>query len=137
MKKLWFVFVVVLLAFINLNACTTKTKVDNLAGNVPAGVTALEVKQAIIDAANIREWSLQEQDSSTFIATHSRDIYSATVRIQYTPTSYVITYVSSTGFKIKGNEIDKHYNDWVIILDKEIQKSLNKQQNLKLTRHSK
>ena len=133
MKKLLSLFIAACLAFAAVTGCTTTKIQANVVGTVPAGTTTAEVKQAIIDAANVRGWVLSEKSANSFLAHHSRGEYSATVQIDYDKTRYVITYVDSTGFKTKEGKIDKHYNDWVTHLNNDIQNAILQQKNLRFS----
>ncbi|MCR5537528.1 MAG: hypothetical protein K6F05_09035 [Succinivibrio sp.] len=134
MKHLIYICLAAVLAFTSVTGCTTTKQITQASSPVAPGTSVKEIRQAIVEAANIRGWSLQENGANSFLANHSRGQYSATVQIDYTSTNYVISYVSSTGFKHGNGKIDKHYNDWVINLDKEISSSINKQHNLRLNK---
>jgi hypothetical protein len=49
----------------------------------------------------------------------------AEVRVNYTATSYSITYANSQNLRASGGKIHKNYNRWVNNLDKDIQVNLS------------
>jgi hypothetical protein len=103
----------------------TSVPIHNVASAVPPGMTAEQVREAIVTAAARRRWVVQEQSPSSMLATIDvRGKHSATVDITYDTTGYAIAYRDSSNLDYEDGEIHKNYNGWVIKLDKAIRKEL-------------
>ena len=127
MKKLCNL-IIALGVLVALSSCKT-AEVYNvpdvaLAQIFPHAYSPEQVEKAIITATNKREWSVVSQKSGLIEARYSRGRYSATIDISYTSTHYSINYKESANLEYDGSKINRHYNAWVVKLNKEIQKQL-------------
>lgn len=99
--------------------------VQNFASNVPPGLTADAVRDAIIAGATLRGWVVRDEPPAKLVATLVvRRKHSATVEIAYDAAHYTITYRDSTNLDYDGEEIHENYNAWVAKLDRTIQNEL-------------
>jgi hypothetical protein len=106
--------------------CST-TAVQNFAGNVPGGMSREQVRDAITQAAKLRQWTVQEQSQTELLATLViRNKHSATVTISYDTQRYAIAYRDSTNLDYEDGQIHENYNAWVTKLDRTIQKELHR-----------
>lgn len=87
-------------------------------------VTAEQVKSAIINAGQGRDWIMSEAGPGVINAVQNIRKHSVTVRINYSERNYSINYVSSVNLLASDGEIHRSYNHWVNNLDKDIQKKL-------------
>lgn len=87
-------------------------------------VTTEQVKDAIINAGQGRDWIMSVAGPGVINATQNIRKHSVTVRINYSERNYSINYVSSVNLLASGGEIHRSYNHWVNNLDKDIQKKL-------------
>ncbi|RJT22960.1 hypothetical protein [Buttiauxella izardii] len=87
-------------------------------------VTAEQVKSAIINAGQGRDWIMSEAGPGVINAVQNIRKHSVTVRINYSERNYSINYVSSVNLLASDGEIHRSYNHWVNNLDKDIQKRL-------------
>lgn len=87
-------------------------------------VTVDQVKSAIINAGQGRDWIMSEAGPGVINAVQNIRKHSVTVRINYSERNYSINYVSSVNLLASGGEIHRSYNHWVNNLDKDIQKKL-------------
>ena len=87
-------------------------------------VTTEQVKDAIINAGQGRDWIMSVAGPGVINATQNIRKHSVTVRINYSERNYSINYVSSVNLLASGGEIHRSYNHWVNNLEKDIQKKL-------------
>lgn len=87
-------------------------------------VTAEQVKDAIINAGQGRDWIISVAGPGVINATQNIRKHSVTVRINYSDKSYSINYISSVNLLASDGEIHRSYNHWVNNLDKDIQKKI-------------
>lgn len=87
-------------------------------------VTTEQVKDAIINAGQGRDWIMSVAGPGVINATQNIRKHSVTVRINYSERNYSINYVSSVNLLASDGEIHRSYNHWVNNLDKDIQKKL-------------
>lgn len=87
-------------------------------------VTTEQVKDAIINAGQGRDWIMSVAGPGVINATQNIRKHSVTVRINYSDKSYSIHYVSSVNLLASEGEIHRSYNHWVNNLDKDIQKRI-------------
>ncbi|MBW9461320.1 hypothetical protein FHC49_08125 [Kluyvera sp. EC_51] len=107
-----------------LAGCARTAPIEQVRSVVAAGHTTDQVKHAILHAGVQREWLMSESAPGTIKATQSTNGHVAIVNINYTSTSYSISYVSSINLKASGGKIHKNYNRWVRNLDKDIRLNL-------------
>ncbi|NIY49475.1 hypothetical protein [Cedecea colo] len=91
---------------------------------ITAHVTTEQVKQAIINAGQGRDWIMSVAGPGVINATQNVRKHSVTIRINYSEKEYTIHYVSSVNLLASDGEIHRAYNHWVNNLDKDIQKKL-------------
>ncbi|HEY1844617.1 MAG TPA: hypothetical protein VGH05_07155 [Buttiauxella sp.] len=87
-------------------------------------VTTAQVREAIINAGQGRDWMMSEAGPGVINATQNVRKHSVSVRINYSEKEYTINYVNSVNLLASGGEIHRAYNHWVNNLDKDIQKKL-------------
>jgi hypothetical protein len=88
-------------------------------------LSAAQVRDAIIEAATDRGWIVKEDDPGrilleTFVRSHS-----AMITINYSPTTYDITYTDSENLLYDGKNIHRNYNTWIRLLQQQINRRLN------------
>jgi len=88
-------------------------------------VTSGQVKDAIINAGQGRDWVMSEAGPGVINATQNVRKHSVTIRINYSEKEYTINYVNSVNLLASDGEIHRAYNHWVNNLDKDIQKRLS------------
>ncbi len=73
-----------------------------------------QVRGAIVLALAARAWTIQAENGTRISAAVSAGGHSASVNIDYTATTYSISYLSSSpGLLYDGKEIHRRYNHWV------------------------
>ncbi|WP_435928198.1 hypothetical protein [Dryocola sp. BD613] len=87
-------------------------------------VTTDQVKEAIINAGQGRDWIMSAAGPGVINATQNVRKHSVTIRINYSEREYSIHYVNSVNLLASDGEIHRAYNHWVNNLDKDIQKRL-------------
>lgn len=88
-------------------------------------VTAEQVKEAIINAGQGRDWIMSAAGPGVINASQNVRKHSVTIRINYSEKEYTIHYVNSVNLLASNGEIHRAYNHWVNNLDKDIQKRLS------------
>ncbi len=78
-------------------------------------------------AAEKKGWMPVDKGEGNIIATLDLRSHQAVVDIKFTRDYYSITYVSSKNLEYDGTNIHKNYNNWVIRLNREINKNLIKE----------
>ncbi len=73
----------------------------------------LQVKNAIIRAANSLGWQVSDVAPGHMIGTLNIRSHQAVVDITYSTEHYSINYKDSTNLKHKGNMIHSNYNGWI------------------------
>lgn len=91
---------------------------------ITSHVSTEQVKQAIINAGQGRDWIMSVAGPGVINATQNVRKHSVTIRINYSEKEYTIHYVNSVNLLASGGEIHRAYNHWVNNLDKDIQKKL-------------
>lgn len=94
------------------------------------GVPLNQVKKAIVAAAAVKGWTVEDKGLGKMTATLTvRHKHTVVVLITYTTTSFSINYVDSTDMKygIRHGEpsIHPYYNEWVKELEETIQVEIN------------
>lgn len=108
-----------------LAGCARTAPVENIHTTVSAGHTDAQVKNAILKAGVQRQWIMNEAGPGVITARQQTRNHTAEVRINYSATSYSITYANSLNLKASGGKIHKAYNSWVHNLDRDIQVNLS------------
>lgn len=113
-----------------LAGCARTAPIANIHSTVSSGHTQTQVKDAILKAGQQRKWIMSEAAPGVINARQQSRDHIAEVRINYTATSYSITYANSQNLKASGGKIHKNYNRWIYNLDKDIQLNLSAGSNL-------
>ncbi|MDR0762662.1 MAG: hypothetical protein LBF13_06405 [Campylobacteraceae bacterium] len=88
-------------------------------------LTKVQVEKAILQAGNQRGWVMKKIKDGVISATLYVRNHMALVEINYSATSYNITYKNSQNLNYDGTNIHKNYNSWIRNLDNSIQINLN------------
>ena len=107
-------------------ACKTTQPIYNVAEKTIAAGTmdASKVKQAILNAAKFKRWSVKEEsDNRIVLAINVRRHY-AEIAVDYSESSYGITYSDSQVLDHKNGQIHRNYNKWIKLLEQEIDREL-------------
>lgn len=80
-----------------------------------------QIKTAILSAGQNRGWIMTVAAPGVINGRLNNRDHVANIRINYTPTSYTINYVSSSNLLAEKGEIHRNYNHWVNNLDNDIQ----------------
>lgn len=108
-----------------LVGCSHQAPIENIRTTVGAGHTEAQVKNAIIKSGVQRKWIMNEAGPGVIKARLQARDYTAETRINYTASSYTITYESSLNLSSGGGKIHPNYNRWVRNLDRDIQVNLS------------
>ena len=90
-----------------------------------ANVTLDDVSKAIVRAGTQLGWQMKETKPGHILATLYLRTHVAVVDVNYSTTSYSITYKDSTDLDYDGTNIHKNYNGWIQNLDKGIRTQLS------------
>jgi hypothetical protein len=88
-------------------------------------LSAAQVRGAIIEAATDRGWIVKEDDPGRILLEIFVRRHSAMVTIDYSPTTYDITYTDSENLLYDGSNIHRNYNGWILLLQQQINRRLN------------
>lgn len=88
-------------------------------------LSAAQVRGAIIEAATDRGWIVKEDDPGRILLEIFVRRHSAMVTIDYSPTTYDITYTDSENLLYDGSNIHRNYNGWIMLLQQQINRRLN------------
>jgi hypothetical protein len=88
-------------------------------------LSAAQVRGAIIEAATDRGWIVKEDDPGRILLEIFVRSHSAIVTINYSPTTYDITYTDSENLLYDGSNIHRNYNGWILLLQQQINRRLN------------
>jgi hypothetical protein len=88
-------------------------------------LSAAQVRDAIIEAATDRGWIVKENDPGRFLLETFIRSHSAMVTVDYSPTTYAITYTDSENLLYNGANIHKNYNEWIRQLQIQIDRRLS------------
>lgn len=127
MKKIIFVFMAMLMS-ISIFGCSARSYYMQEVHESITGVSQADVRKSVILAAEDLGWQTQEVNGNLVKATITRKGYNATVNINYSKSSYDITYVSSEGLNYDPDKKTIHgtYNRWLDNLNREIKRNLVK-----------
>ncbi len=122
MKHILIKFALLFGLAISITACKTMPvyNVDNAALPISSGHSLEEVSAAIKRAGAGLGWQVKETTSGHNVGTLILRTHTAIVDINYTTTSFSITYKDSTNLKYDGFEIHKNYNGWIQNLENAI-----------------
>ena len=94
-------------------------------GDAKSGrLSAEQVHDAIIEAATDKGWIVTEDDPGRLMLELLARRHSALVSVDYSPTSYSITYEDSTLLLYDGSNIHRNYNKWIELLRFQIDRRL-------------
>jgi hypothetical protein len=126
MKMRLFVVLAVLVALIAGCRSAPVYNVENAPVVTATGKTATEddVRKAIIRAGASLGWEMKEMGKGEILGTlHLRNFVSV-VSVNYSASSYSITYKDSTGLGYDGKNIHSNYNGWIQNLQRNINAQL-------------
>ena len=93
----------------------------------PQGATAASVRSAFVTAGFQRGWTFTDAGPGLLRGTLSKaDVFSVTVEVAYSATSYRIRHHESTGLDHDGSRIHFRYNRWITILSEDVQRALTR-----------
>ncbi|MFC4891669.1 hypothetical protein ACFPDQ_01225 [Pseudofrancisella aestuarii] len=126
LKSIFSVVSTILLSVLLISCAQTVSNLNDQP--IPADFTQEQVKSAIIDGGKNRGWIIIQSDKPNQLIGRLlyKGKYSVTVDIPYSEKGYSIEYADSVGLdydKVE-NKIDRHYNNWVILLNQDIQRKL-------------
>lgn len=90
-----------------------------------ASLTLDDVSKAIMRAGGGLGWQMKETKPGHMLATLHLRTHVAIVDINYSTTSFSITYKDSTNLDYDGTNIHSNYNGWIQNLDKGIRTQLS------------
>lgn len=112
MKKT--ILIVGLAATVLVGCNTVNQKQYNLVTEVPAGYTAKQVENAIIETGKARRWKITNAGSGRLMATQSvAGGISAKTEVTYSGRSYSFKLLSSTGLRQTETSAHRRYNSWI------------------------
>ncbi|MCG8157382.1 hypothetical protein JMY81_20515 [Brenneria goodwinii] len=117
-----------LVCVVALAGCARTAPVLNVTTPIAAHHTDDQVKKAILQAGLEREWVMTPVSPGLINGHLDQRGHVADIRINYSPTSYSINYVSSRNLIAGDGKIHRNYNRWINNLDREIQLKLAGQQ---------
>jgi hypothetical protein len=88
-------------------------------------LSATQVHDAIVEAATDRGWIVKESDPGNLVLETFIRRHSAMVTVVYTPTAYDIIYTDSENLLHDGTNIHKNYNEWIRLLQTQIDRRLS------------
>ncbi len=118
--------VVVLTAALFVWSCA-QAPVQNIDDEAIVSRSALlldEVETAILKAGRIRGWKMKPVEPGHIVATLDIRKHQAVADILYDTDNYSIHYRDSTNLEYDGNNINRHYNRWIVNLSIDIQRAL-------------
>ena len=83
------------------------------------------IEKSILNAAKSRGWSVRIIEPGMIEASILVRTHRASIKIPYTRANYSILYLDSSNLHYNGKSIHKRYNDWIVKLNKSIQKEIN------------
>jgi len=110
-----------------LTACSRTAPVLNIQHPIQAQYSNDQVRKAIIEAGLARKWVMTPVAPGVINGHLYQRGHSADIRIDYTATSYKISYIGSQNLLASGGKIHRNYNRWVNNLDEDIKLRLSAQ----------
>lgn len=108
-----------------LAGCVSRTApIETVQSLVATGHTDAQVRNAILKAGLNRQWIMTDAGPGVIKGRQQARDHVANIIVQYSASSYIIKYDSSTNLMAADGKIHKNYNRWVHNLDKDIQISL-------------
>ncbi len=127
MTKKYTLLTLVSAVLIALAGCTSLVQkhILNLPNqNVPLGLSAPQVRRAVIRGATIRGWHVKRLRAGVLSADITVRGHYAKVTVPYSSGGYSIVYADSKNLDKEGNLIHRNYNRWVANLNRSIQQAL-------------
>lgn len=90
-----------------------------------ANLTLDDISKAILRAGGALGWQMKEVKPGHMLGTIHLRTHVAVVDINYSTTSYSITYKDSTNLDYDGTNIHSNYNGWIQNLEKGIRTQLS------------
>ena len=86
------------------------------------------IEKSIIDAGQLLGWKMQPQSSGFILGRQLKKKYTAIIKMNYSPSSYSIRYLTSRGLYYNEDEygIHRFYNSRLKVLERNIDKNLAK-----------
>ncbi len=131
MKKLFIKIFIVSLSVLMFAGCRTSAVYNVQDATIVAAAdkpaTMEQVQKAILRAGASLGWSMKAESEGRIIGTLFLRDHMAKVAIDYTTTSYSITYQDSSNLKYdaENNTIHSNYNGWVQNLQRNIQAQMS------------
>lgn len=135
--KILRLFLFAVMALVSVNAfARMSVPIVNLEGPVVLSAagkapTIEQVREAIVQAAAVHEWGLQETAPGVFLATlNVRDKHTVVTEIRYSLEKYSLTFVQSKNMNQKLDKdgktmlIHPYYNKWTQTLNDDIRTAL-------------
>ncbi|MFP1747046.1 hypothetical protein ACLEEB_11425 [Lonsdalea quercina] len=117
-----------LVCFFTLVGCSSRSAyIMNVNQPIAAHYSIEQVKTAIIQAGQQREWVMTPVAPGVINGHINQRGHIADIRINYSTSSYSINYVSSQNLRAANGKIHRNYNRWINNLDREIQLRLSAQ----------
>ena len=101
----------------NVDGATATTPLEN--------PTAKDVRKAIVRAGTRLGWQMEDTAENSLTGTLNLRKHVAVITIDYTASSYSITYKDSENLQYNDGTIHSNYNGWVQNLEKEIKTELS------------
>jgi hypothetical protein len=119
--------VITIFAILILASCARFQPIKNISNHkIPNNLTMLQITKVIKTQCEGRRWLVRVKSPGVIVANFTKENnISATIQINYSKKDYSIKYLRSINLKNDQGEIHRNYNKWVILLDRDIQNSLN------------
>lgn len=104
-----------------LVGCARTAPVHNVSQTLTQRYSDNQMKTAIIEAGINRKWVMTPVSPGVINGHLAQRGFAANIRVNYSPQSYSIQYVSSENLNAEGGKIHANYNRWVNNLDQDIQ----------------
>ncbi|OSN07268.1 hypothetical protein [Lonsdalea iberica] len=117
-----------LVCLFTLVGCSSRSAyIMNVNQSITAQYSIEQVKTAIIQAGQQREWVMTPVSPGVINGHINQRGHVADIRINYSTSSYSINYVNSQNLRAANGKIHRNYNRWINNLDREIQLCLSAQ----------
>ncbi len=121
MARYWFVAMLAIVAAPALALKPIDTIDD---APIPEGFSMSQVQKLIMAAGAERGWVIKPAGSGELEGTLILRSHVVKITIPYSQSSYSILYKDSTNMKYKDGQIHRSYNNWVLRLNGDIQRTL-------------
>ena len=93
---------------------------------IAAKLSVDDIRKNIMLAGLKRHWRFEEVGPGELKATQQDNTRMAIIRVTYTPRTYSITLLESSGMEQEGDQIHRNYNRWVQFLMQDIDDQLSR-----------